>query len=82
MKFRLLIEIEPTCDLGSVYPVAYIYVPNKGQNSVLNQHATSAESQPSSGYFYRPIIIRVSGPSGERGSEGANSVITLVGLVN
>ena len=28
VKFRLLIEIEPTRDLGSVYPVAYMFLTN------------------------------------------------------
>jgi hypothetical protein len=70
VEFHLLIEIEPTRDLGSVYPVAYTFLTKDlaefRVKTNLIQHTISAVALV--WVLLWSTIIRVSGPSDEEGA--------------
>jgi len=56
VEFRLLIEIEPTCDLGSVYPVAYMFLTKGGIPCRTNMRSRQSRS-PRLGTFIVLLLL-------------------------
>ena len=56
VEFCLLIEIEPACDLGSVYPVAYMFLTKGGIPRRTNTRSRQSRS-PHPGTFIVLLLL-------------------------